>query len=137
MEGSYTMPNWCDNQVEIYCTCPEEREAVVEFLRGTIKESVIIEGEVHEQVVGLPVCFNSIVPLPDGEWDYDWCLENWGCKWEPNVTGWNATEDEIFFTLMTPWSPPEGICFAIREKFPNIVVNWFYREDGLQIAGWL
>jgi hypothetical protein len=47
------------------------------------------------------------------------------------------SEDFIQLEFDTAWSPPNGIYEAIVDKYPDISVNWFYREDGVQMAGWL
>jgi len=134
------MPNWCLNEVEIYCSSPKEKDEVVEFMRGEVSTSFMLQGELKTQVSITPISFNAMIPQPDFEDDrqwYAWNLINWGCKWEPDILDYNENEDEIHFQMMTPWSPPDGICDAIRDKFPDVNVNWFYREDGMQIAGWL
>ena len=30
----------------------------------------------------------------------------------------------------TAWAPPQGICIAIREQYPDIDIQWFYDEPG-------
>jgi hypothetical protein len=46
-------------------------------------------------------------------------------------------EDGISMSFYTAWSPPDGIYDAIVDKYPDLDVNWFYREDNMQMAGWL
>jgi len=81
--------------------------------------------------------------MPD--W-WNWRNNNWGTKWnlvpssEGNLTGYEIveqSEDLIQLEFETAWSPPSGIYDAIYEKYPDITVSWFYREDGCQMAGWL
>ena len=73
----------------------------------------------------------------DDRW-YDWRLQNWDTKWaayDVCVTDNDPESVEIEFN--TAWSPPEAICSAIREQYPDIVVSWFYDEPGCEIAGYL
>ena len=73
---------------------------------------------------------------------YDWAIENWGTKWEPNEVdmGMNWEEDNtLSYAFNTPWSPPIAIYHALIEKYPEIKENisWFYNEPGMQFAGYL
>ena len=38
-------------------------------------------------------------------------------------------------TFETAWSPPEEICSAIREQYPNVSISWFYDEPGVKSQG--
>ena len=73
----------------------------------------------------------------DDRW-YDWRLRNWDTKWDAYdvvVTDDDPESTEIEFN--TAWSPPEAICSAIREQYPDVSVSWFYDEPGCEIAGYL
>ena len=59
------MPNWCQNIANITHEDLEKLDAIVEELK---KDD--------------PELFNSLVPNPAGEWQYDWCVANWGTKWD-------------------------------------------------------
>ena len=37
----------------------------------------------------------------------------------------------------TAWSPPEEICYALREMFKEVNISWFYDEPGMECAGYL
>ena len=146
------MPNWCSNEVEIY----GEKEAIAKFVE-----------ECFTDFKGTPVLdFNKVMPEPDydqpqkdgthnngvqkelhdvmPDW-WNWRNDNWGTKWnlvpspEGNLTGYEVVEHEDFLQLEfeTAWSPPNGIYMEIWAKYPDLTVNWFYREDGCQLAGWL
>ena len=75
--------------------------------------------------------------IADDRW-YDWRLQNWDTKWDAYdvyVTDDDPESLEVEFN--TAWSPPEAICHAIREQYPDIDVQWFYDEPGCEIAGYL
>jgi hypothetical protein len=155
------MPNWCLNEVSIYCPDEETRDEVVKWMEGTRKESFPDpnnEGEHVVQQVHCVISFASILPEPEhtiegegfdqkftleegGPYDwYSWRNEHWGVKWEPDIIHFDRpSEEEIYFELYTAWGPPAGIYEAIMEKWEDkgVHVNWFYREDGMQFAGWL
>ena len=73
----------------------------------------------------------------DDRW-YDWRVQNWDTKWDAYdvvVTDDDPECTEIEFN--TAWSPPEAICHALREQYPDVSISWFYDEPGCEIAGYL
>jgi hypothetical protein len=147
------MPNWCGNEVQF----DGSEEDIAKF-----KEECFTD---HKGVAVLD--FSKVMPEPDYEqpkkdgthndgvqtelssvmpdW-WNWRNDNWGTKWnlvpshDGDLTAYMTVEDgEDFIQLEfdTAWSPPSGIYEAITEKYPDISINWFYREDGMQMAGWL
>ena len=69
---------------------------------------------------------------------YGWQSAHWGTKWDAcSVDIIDETEQTINYIMETAWSPPEGIVNILRKKFPELDIDWFYREDGCQISGWL
>ena len=73
----------------------------------------------------------------DDRW-YDWRIQNWDTKWDAYdvvVTDDDPECTEIEFN--TAWSPPEAICSALREQYPDVSISWFYDEPGCEIAGYL
>ena len=75
--------------------------------------------------------------IADQRW-YDWRVNNWDTKWDCYdvvVTDDDPECTEIEFN--TAWSPPEAICHALREQYPDVSISWFYDEPGCEIAGYL
>ena len=74
----------------------------------------------------------------DDRW-YDWRREHWDTKWDCYDLGMTDHDLPNAFEVQfnTAWAPPEGICEAIREQYPDIDVQWFYDEPGEAIAGYL
>ena len=73
----------------------------------------------------------------DDRW-YDWRLQNWDTKWDAyDVAITDDDPDQLEVEFDTAWSPPEAICSAIREQYPDLAVSWFYDEPGYEIAGYL
>ena len=73
----------------------------------------------------------------DQRW-YDWRVNHWGTKWDAYdvEVGYDAG-DELEITFNTAWSPPEPICEALRDQYPDLSISWFYDEPGEEIAGYL
>ena len=75
--------------------------------------------------------------IADDRW-YDWRLQNWDTKWDAyDVSIDDDDPEQLEVSFNTAWSPPEAICSAIREQYPDIDVSWFYDEPGCEIAGYL
>ncbi len=73
----------------------------------------------------------------DDRW-YDWRVQNWDTKWDCyDVEVTDDDPDQLEVEFNTAWSPPEAICHAIREQYPDLSVSWFYDEPGCEIAGYL
>ena len=139
------MPNWCYNRVEVYIEDAEELKRWKETVES--KESKFD--------------FNKIVPMPKELEDtvkgsnhvpseelkekygadnwYDWNVNNWGTKWNITVDENEVDDDGDFiqYTFDTAWSPPSEIFYALRRKFPDVSISWFYDEPGMQFAGYL
>ena len=158
------MPNWCHNRVEIYSDNPEDLKQIKSIFKAkrplheiipepdwkTIpltKEYLTHHGIKVGELGELPV-----PPDPDEKWGtprfkstgraderwYDWRIENWGIKWDlDDVETQDEDHDQLIYTFETPWGPPEYICSALREKFENISISWFFDEPGCEIAGYL
>ena len=147
------MPNWCSNEVTIDGT-KEDIAKFIEECFTDFKGTPVLD-------------FNKVMPEPDydkpkkdgthnngvqtelssvmPDW-WNWRNDNWGTKWnlvpnsEGNLSGYDfvdSGEDYIQLEFETAWSPPNGIYNEIWAKYPDLTVNWFYREDGCQLAGWL
>ena len=74
----------------------------------------------------------------DDRW-YNWRVQNWGTKWDCYTLEMDDTDLPHGFevTFETAWSPPEEVCSAIREQYPNVSISRFYDDPGCEIAGYL
>ena len=127
------MPNHCTNEVYISFKDRETTKEFLEFVKGK-----------DEQGKEVPFTFNAIKPLPNGKWDYNWCWENWGTKWDAYKHGDEVEvceEDDQIVTMefFTAWGPPEPILEKINEKFGDKIeyCRWFYRDEADQFCGYL
>jgi hypothetical protein len=144
------MPNWCYNRVDISGE-PEEMDEFREFISS--EESAFDFNKVKPMPKELlEVRVPRIDKSPEAEklskelkekygddnW-YDWALSNWGVKWDVTVSKDDVTDegDYIQYAFDTAWGPPHEIYKAIREKFPNLGITWFYDEPGMEFAGYL
>ena len=159
------MPNHCHNRVTFYAS-PKHNDQIAKIKQMFLDENVFGQiipepdwnntpltaetagnwlhakrGEVGELPVpveeyGISYRFKS-TDEADDRW-YDWRLQNWDTKWDAYdvvVTDDDPDCTEIEFN--TAWSPPEAICHALSEQYPDLSIAWFYDEPGCEIAGYL
>ena len=142
------MPNWCQNEVSIIGEEGRAKEEIKHFL-----ETCFEEGEIDfEKIIPYPESAPSRADQPEdfmerlkhpfakwyNDFGYDWCVENWGTKWGASSQQNDLGDDEeLYLNFNTAWSPPQGIHDKIKEMLPNCSISWFYREDGMQVSGWL
>ena len=87
-------------------------------------------------VSGKKLVFKS-TDITDQRW-YDWRLANWDTKWDAyDVVVTDDDPDQLEVEFNTAWSPPDAICHALREQYPDLSISWFYDEPGCEIAGYL
>ena len=149
------MPNWCYNRVSIYSENIETVNELFDIFNNPEPFNKLIpspvwsetpneDGELpvideHKDSDGKVLFTTHKFPKSgktDDRW-YDWQIQNWGTKWEPTDLSVEQCDEELEITFNTAWSPPEDICRAIRNKYPDVSVSWFYDEPGCEIAGYL
>ena len=159
------MPNHCHNRVTFYAS-PEHNDQIAKIKQMFLDENIFTQiipepdwpntpltedsvgnwltdkrGEVGELPVKkedpwLTYRFES-TGKPDDRW-YDWRVQNWDTKWDAyDVVVIDDDPDSTEIEFNTAWSPPEAICSALREQYPDVSVSWFYDEPGCEIAGYL
>ena len=147
------MPNWCSNEVTIEGTKEDMAKFVDECFTDFKGTPVLDFAKVMPEPDydkpkkdgthnnGVQTEPSSVMP----DW-WNWRNDNWGTKWNlvPNhgggLTMYDVVQSDDTYTQLefeTAWSPPNGIYEAIVEKYPDLDINWFYREDGVQLVGWL
>mgnify|MGYP000459042018 FL=1 len=147
------MPNWCSNEVQIdgtkediakfkeECFTDHKGESVLDFSKILPEPDYDKPKKDGTHNDGVQTELHSVMP----DW-WTWRNDNWGTKWnlvpthDGDLTAYLTVEDGedvIQLEFDTAWSPPNGIYEAITEKYQDLSINWFYREDGVQMAGWL
>ena len=125
-------PNW----EEIPLTSETFKEYSWDKPRGEIGEKpVMVINEDRPFLNGLR--FKS-TDRQDDRW-YNWRVQNWGTKWDCYAVEIDDCDMPHGFevTFDTAWSPPEEVCYALKEKFDDLSVSWFYDEPGCEVAGYL
>lgn len=152
------MPNWCECDLTVEGTARGLRE-FLEFCGERFKfdrfipypeEYRVLDEAARrwdEQCEAGPE--NCRGPRPkDGfnQGGYEWCIENWGTKWDARRVvmpagptdgddGPDALEIEI--TFETAWAPPWPVILAASKRFPALAFDLRYFERGQGFNGWL
>ena len=140
------MPNWCNNSVEIYHDDP----AMIERVRtafngeGLLNEFIPIPQDLRDIVAGsVPVAEEAEHKAKEQanrdkhgytNW-YDFCVNEWGTKWEIGADG-NPAQDipgGLMLGFDSAWSPP----IAAYEKLETqgFRIRAMYYEPGMAFAG--
>ena len=149
------MPNWCYNRVSVYSENTKDMDELFDIFNNENPFNALIpspvwsetpneDGELpvleeHKDADGKVLFTTHKFPKSgktDDRW-YDWQIQNWGTKWEPAEVDVEQCDEELEITFNTAWSPPEDICRAIRNKYPDVSVSWFYDEPSMEVAGYL
>ena len=77
---------------------------------------------VDECITGGVIDFEKVMPYPDSA---------------PSRDDLYIADDEVQLTFDTAWGPPSGIYQELVNKYPDLHFSWFYKEEGMQVAGWL
>jgi hypothetical protein len=142
------MPNWCFNILE--ASGPEEEAQrfldetgpFLEFnkivpmhkeLEGTTAPARPPHGAgTHALELWAQKQIDLVMKYGAADW-YDWCVENWGTKWEPGFESQQKTENGYSFD--TAWSPPTPVIARLSELYPALIFTLTYAEPGNYFGG--
>ena len=140
------MPNWCNNSVEIYHADP----AMIERVRKGFND-----GGLFSELIPCPQELTDTVSGSMGEdkraeheaqqaanvekygypnW-YDFCVNEWGTKWDVGADG-NPAQDipgGLMLGFDSAWSPPIGAYEKLTEQ--GFRIRAMYYEPGMAFAG--
>lgn len=116
------MPNWCENSLSVIGS---KKEINRFYKKGTKLDEDGTESW----------SLKPYYPYPDGEWDYDWCVDNWGTKWDiikPHVF---FEENKISICFLSAWAPPVKWLKKIQSDYPDLSFKLLYLEPGMNFTG--
>lgn len=116
------MPNWCNNT------------AVINGPKPVIDE---IKAVLADNEKGLLSWMRPMLQAESENW-YDWCVTNWGTKWDINEAfiGDDCEEDSITFSFDTAWGPPIEAFRHWAERDGRVTYRLTYVEPGMGFVGW-
>ena len=137
------MPNWCANSCRL--TAPQDNPMLGKILdelkRGQdaewfqavkpvpqpLKDAIAHHGPLTEEGQELVEQFGH------SNW-YDYCVAEWGTKWDAKIDRYEQDGKFIFVYFDTAWAPPEGIYAAMEAA--GIEVEATYIESGVGYMGY-
>ena len=111
------MPNWCYNNL----TLTHDEPAMIDRAISGFQNDTLA---------------NEFVPQPESEKDnwYDWCVSNWGTKWDFGGKEYDREDDNtVKFSFDTAWSPPVEFFRQLEEL--GFTVRAIYYEPGMAFCG--
>jgi hypothetical protein len=66
---------------------------------------------------------------------YDWCVQNWGTKWDACRSVMRKATDCPLFRFSTAWAPPLPVIKRLAELFPELMISLEYFEQGCEYCG--
>lgn len=135
------MPNWCWNTATIshddpamvdrlekvcetgilneFIPCPKELLETVSS-PGTTDKDLQTRYEENKKKYGHP------------DW-YDWCIHNWGTKWDITAECPERNGNEIYLSFDSAWAPPIGAYNKMLDL--GFKIEAYYHESGMGFAG--
>ena len=145
------MPNWCDNRISI--TGPNalinKISMTVNAEEGILNVIAPIPAELKDSVSGSESAKPEWQKKNSGKlkmkygydnW-YDWCLNNWGTKWDlceyygVDVKDLDDETSTISFNTQSAWSPPLTAFETFIEQNEDVDVEIAYYEPGCDFMG--
>jgi len=135
------MPNWCENEI----TWNADFEGEDKVLKFVESENSFFD---FEKISPYPEKFalldkeyekwqkgGRVGEAPESgyrEGGYEWCLKNWGTKWNAD----SIAVDNGVASFLTAWSPPSPIVRALSKYFPDLTFTLKYEEGGMDFSGY-
>ena len=147
------MPNYCNNVVEIRGPQKVVKALVdhrLDFMKiyPYPKDLDIVAGrsgadDSPEQIQLVAAEESNLKKYGYKNW-YDWCVNNWGTKW--NAGGDNDAMQVDFdedvgdqgialFQFDTAWAPPLGVLEKLMDTHPELSIECRYHEPGVGFMG--
>jgi len=144
------MPNWCANAIAIKATEYESARMIRELDNhlkeggGLISFFLPIPPELNDPRTGSfggedadekDALRQSLLEKYGCSGWYDWCLNNWGTKWDTKPDDFFLDGDSMELYFDTAWSPPIKFYEELFERF-NFEVNATFVEQGANYIGY-
>ena len=114
------MPNWCSNHIII--EGPKDKVGAI-WSKATDESDDGLLGALH----------------PIGEWNYHTAIDQWGTKWDINMTDANLEISEDGTTIEgyfeSAWSPPLTAIMHYEMANPDVEIHCKYYEPANDFIG--
>ena len=148
------MPNYCNNVVEIRGPAASVKPLVdhkLDFMKihpypKALDITAGREGpdDSPEQKALVAAEESNLAKYGHKNW-YDWCVNNWGTKWNAGgdnpdmMVDYDYDEDGdtviALFQFDTAWAPPLGVLEKLMDTHPELSIECRYHEPGVGFFG--
>lgn len=152
------MPNWCYNRMNIDATT-EGGKILAEAFRPKYKvyneylKTDLLEAHPLRDLMPIPAeleitaspgtkdeelkkLYEANKAKYGSESWYDWCICNWGTKWDARVEDFNDDNPEdVYIYFETAWSPPTAFLEWFCNQHPDTIFSCEYDEEGMFFEG--
>ena len=148
------MPNYCNNVVEIRGPVAQVKALVdhkLDFMKihpypKALDITAGREGpdDSPEQKALVAAEESNLAKYGHKNW-YDWCVNNWGTKWNAGgdnpdmMVDYDYDEDGdtviALFQFDTAWAPPLGVMQKLMDTHPELSIECRYHEPGVGFFG--
>lgn len=70
---------------------------------------------------------NNLINYGATTW-YDWCINNWGTKWN-SYDAWKGEDKSLIFS--TAWSAPHPVIEALAKKYPDVFITHEWADEDI------
>lgn len=125
------MPNWCENTVII--TGPSKW--INTFKRKVRSKDAVLD---FYKLIPYP---KDVLKAPYDPVQYDWEVNNWGCKWGANNPHLSETrigrkKKRLVYNFDTAWAPALGFFVKSSKLFKKLEFSMFNNEPGCNYIGY-
>jgi hypothetical protein len=122
------MPNWCENTLTVEGE-PQILRLFKERAKG--KETALALAKLHPMPKELE---NTVSPGDNPNW-YDWCVDNWGTKWDVEAKLIYEDEESLEYFFISAWSPPVAWLKKVARDYPKLRFRLKYEEQNIGFMG--
>ena len=142
------MPNWCYCELSVVGR-GEERNRFKKFAEGdkggldfnsfiSYPEPFKRMDEISQKLKESGVPWAEIPRDGFNSGGYEWCVRNWGTKWNVNDNVEIIEKPRsLLYKFDTAWTPPKPAIYVMAEMFPELRFNLKYWEKGMGFQGQL
>lgn len=118
---------WTTNAgINLALPLKQKRKAMLSHMKKALSEKDMQEGRQSFENEKLYGC---------KDW-YDWCVKNWGTKWDAGEASiYEHSEEEAEIVFDTAWGPPIEWVKIVELKYPDLRFELHYDEPGMGFKG--
>lgn len=137
------MPNWCYNNLDITAKTPEQKEMLEKVSKAEAADGFIgmfmpLPEILEDTTSPTPqdideVQQNAMIAQTGYDNWYDWQVNNWGTKWDPEIVSCDFDGETLSVSFDSAWSPPIAFYEWLVEQGYEVSANYY--EPGMDYAG--